>query len=83
MIGVALSVAYVIEDVVAFDVPQVVHGVAENLFARPLQKAQNADVIDLVFLRLCARRERPRCRATECSDERAPFHSITSSAHRR
>src|SRR5262249_4811105 len=29
---------------------------------------------------LCARRERPCCRAAEQRDELAPFHSITSSA---
>src|SRR5262249_59316314 len=31
----------------------------------------------------CARRKRPRCRAAERRDKRAPFHSITSSARSR
>src|SRR5262249_51809257 len=40
---------------------------------------QNANVLHSLEL-LRARRERPRCRAAEQRDERAPFHSITSSA---
>src|SRR5436309_12332758 len=43
-------------------------------------RLQNSDAIDLPRL-LRARRERPRgCRAADERDERAPFHSITSSA---
>src|SRR5262249_58848160 len=43
---------------------------------------QHADPPHLLSL-LGAHRERPRCRAAEQRDERAPFHSITSSARPR
>ena len=43
---------------------------------------ENADLTDVLVL-LRARRERPRCRASEQRDELAPFHSITSSVRNR
>src|SRR5262249_8622760 len=64
-------------DVLAFEVTEIAQSVTEGV---PLERVvDNADVRDLPHL-LRSRNERPRCRAAEQRYERAPLHSITSSA---
>src|SRR5262249_24155067 len=65
-----------------FDVAILLQLAEESLHRRQRQGPQYADAH--VFLRLLpTRRQRPYCRAAEQRDERAPPHSITSSARSR
>src|SRR5262249_25817349 len=74
----SVAIRIVEGDVLAFEVTEIAQSVTEGV---PLERVvDNADVRDLPHL-LRARHERPPCRrAAEKRDERAPLHSITSSA---
>src|SRR5262245_66651363 len=68
--------------VLALDIPGPPQTLPERLqifgIGAERREAEKADSADRRLLR--ARRERPRRRAAERRDERAPLHSITSSA---
>src|SRR5215472_292766 len=74
--------AKLIGDVAPFDVTEVVHPADEFLAEWIVVRGSRPDEPDTRRLArlLRARRQRPRCRAAEQSEELAARHSITSSA---
>src|SRR5262245_34121126 len=76
------KMAKLVGDVAPIDITEVAHPAHEFLAEWIVARGSRPDVRDTRRLPglLRARRERPRRRAAEQRDERAPVHSITSSA---